>query len=143
MACILPCYLSIEQFRTYTCVYKICIKICIYVCLYECVHICVYTYTDTHPPRERDFVINFKKGGIDTLFSLIQSMQLLYSSLKYMQIKFYKESNQIEAALFSSIAIYKRTHSWDSYSICSPSRKNTQTFYCSSEKNIPFKMKIV
>lgn len=72
---------------------------------------CIYIHRHTPPKGERDFVINFKKGGIDTLFSLIQSMQLLYSSLKYMQIKFYKESNQIEAALFSSIAIYKRTHS--------------------------------
>lgn len=35
-------------------------------------------------------------------------MQLLYSTLKYMQIKFHRESNQIEVALLSSIATLNR-----------------------------------
>lgn len=49
-------------------------------------------YTHTEGDKEkRDFCYSFfKEKGIARPLSLIQSMKLLYSTLKYMQIKFHK-----------------------------------------------------
>ena len=81
---------------------------------------CVYTHTEGDEEREL-MLLNFQVRRNRYSFPLyIINAAATSHSLKYMQIKFYKESNQIEVALFSSIAIYKRADSGDSYSICFP-----------------------
>lgn len=96
------------------------VYIYIHVCFYMCIHMCVHTYT--HRGSQREILLLTFQGRRNryTFLPYIIDAVAIQHSLKYMQIKFYKESNQIEAALFSSIAIYKRTDSGDSYSICSP-----------------------
>ena len=101
----------------YTYIYKICIK---YVYIYMCVYKCVYIHTEGDKERQI-ILLNFQGRRNRYTFPLyIINAVAIQHSLKYMQIKFYKESSQIEAALFSSIAIYKRADSGDSYSICFP-----------------------
>lgn len=92
----------------------------IYMCVSICVYICVCTHTHTGSQREILLLTFQGRRNRYTFLPYIIDAVAIQHSLKYMQIKFYKESNQIEAALFSSIAIYKRTDSGDSYSICSP-----------------------
>ena len=96
-----------------------------FVGTYLCIYIYLFRYfIYMHTQRERKgFLINFSWKEEWMYFSPLYNQCSCYMhSLKYMQIKFYKYSNQIEVALLSGIAIYQRTDSQvrDSYSIYPP-----------------------
>lgn len=68
-------------------------------------HVCIYVYVCM-------FMYRYcAEGGKLVINLYIRNAVAIQHPLKYTQIKFYKESNQIKEALFSSIAIYKRTDS--------------------------------
>jgi hypothetical protein len=116
--CILPSNIYLlrsSEFRytdtkMYKCMYlHTCICLCLGVSIHMCVYVCMGTMYKKRKRKRFCYFFLVQNSYISLLY--IINAVATQQSLKYMQIKFYKESNQIKDELFSGTAVFRRADS--------------------------------